>query len=157
MSMRVSMGKPHNCVRCYDFPNSLLKHFSYIMILPFHSLSRHNDGQERNVSDITKAPISEEFQVNEKVFAWNRGALYEARVLRRKEEDDELGYYVHCAGYKKSHNRWLTSNEMMKTTPSNRQFYCESRGMQTEDEDEPPKDQHCDIDLLTVSSSHGNE
>ena len=40
----------------------------------------------------------EEYHVQEKVYAWDRGALYEAKVLKCKEADDDndgLQYFIH--------------------------------------------------------------
>lgn len=74
---------------------------------------------------------SEKFHINEKIFAWDRGVLYEAKV--RKCKDDQGGifrYYVHYQGYKKGHDRWLFAHDMIKDTPSSRKYYCESRGLE---------------------------
>ena len=38
---------------------------------------------------------AEEYHVQEKVYAWDRGALYEAKVLKCKETDDGLQYFIH--------------------------------------------------------------
>lgn len=35
-------------------------------------------------------------------------------------------------GYKHSHNKWLNSGHMLKLTPTNRKFYCDSRGLDFE-------------------------
>jgi len=37
----------------------------------------------------------EEYHIQEKVYAWDRGALYEAKVLKCKETDDGLQYFIH--------------------------------------------------------------
>ena len=40
----------------------------------------------------------EEYHIQEKVYAWDRGALYEAKVLKCKEADDGmpgLQYFIH--------------------------------------------------------------
>jgi len=39
---------------------------------------------------------AEEYHVQEKVYAWDRGALYEAKVLKCKDDDDEgRQYFIH--------------------------------------------------------------
>jgi len=40
----------------------------------------------------------DEYHVQEKVYAWDRGVLYEAKVLKCKETDDgmpDLQYFIH--------------------------------------------------------------
>ena len=40
----------------------------------------------------------EEYHVQERVYAWDRGALYEAKVLKCKEADDDnedCQYFIH--------------------------------------------------------------
>jgi hypothetical protein len=64
------------------------------------------------------------FQVNEMIFAWDKGHLYEAKVLRlRDTKDGGMEYFVHYLGYGKTHDRWLATFNMLKCTPSTREFY----------------------------------
>ena len=41
-------------------------------------------------------------------------------------------YHVHYLGFKRSHDRWLSTNNMMKRTPSSRGYYRESRSLSWE-------------------------
>jgi len=102
-----------------------------------HDRNGQKEGQKRNTSGIDKAPKSAKFRVNEKIFAWDGGALYEAKVLKCQEDYQQQHgwkYHVHYLGYKKSHDPWLTSIDMMKTTQLNCEFYCKSRSLTWEDE-----------------------
>ena len=65
----------------------------------------------------------ETYSINEQVFASDKGHLYEATVLRRRDIKDGVEYYMHFIGYKKSHERWLTSRDMIKNTPESRAFF----------------------------------
>ena len=38
-------------------------------------------------------------------------------------------------GYRKSHNKWLTSKDLMKLNPLNKRLYCESRGLPIEEDE----------------------
>lgn len=71
------------------------------------------------------------FELMEKVFAYDKtksGVLYEAQVIKVKEGDDCcLKYFVHYKGYKESHRKWLSAEEMMKMTAANRIQFDKSR------------------------------
>ncbi len=71
-----------------------------------------------------KSPRLSHFQVNEVIFAWDKGHLYEAMVSRwRDAKDGSTEYFVHYLGFGKSHDRWLATKDMMKLTPSTQEFY----------------------------------
>ncbi|KAL3791788.1 hypothetical protein ACHAW5_009421 [Stephanodiscus triporus] len=64
------------------------------------------------------------FRVNEMIFAWDKGHLYEAKVLKwRDAKDGGMEYFVHYLGYGETHDRWLATFNMLKCTPSTREFY----------------------------------
>eukprot|EP00580_Thalassiosira_gravida_P006344 CAMPEP_0201641736 /NCGR_PEP_ID=MMETSP0493-20130528/24790_1 /ASSEMBLY_ACC=CAM_ASM_000838 /TAXON_ID=420259 /ORGANISM="Thalassiosira gravida, Strain GMp14c1" /LENGTH=78 /DNA_ID=CAMNT_0048115725 /DNA_START=91 /DNA_END=327 /DNA_ORIENTATION=- len=67
--------------------------------------------------------------------------IYEAKILRVSNNNDNNDkgrssslspknkqYLVHYSGYKKSHDRWMTSTEMMKVNATSRRYYREIRG-----------------------------
>ncbi|KAL7552079.1 hypothetical protein ACHAWF_015295 [Thalassiosira exigua] len=87
------------------------------------SLSRRAELESRR-----NAATSEKFDVDEKIFAYDREVLYEARIMKCKECPDGVRYHVHYLGYKKCHDKWLSSVDMLKWTPSNLKVYRESRG-----------------------------
>jgi len=47
------------------------------------------------------------------VYCWDRKLLYEARVVRREGNK----YKVHFVGYKKAHDKWYTTDDMMGKDP----------------------------------------
>jgi hypothetical protein len=72
------------------------------------------------------------FEVTERVFAYDKGksgdVLCEAQVLKLKEDSAGcLKYWVQYKGYKKSHNQWLSAEDMMKQTKQNRVRFEKSR------------------------------
>ena len=100
------------------------------------------------LKEVEKAPVQEKkhtpvsspegemptlmFIVNEIVYAYDKGksggVLYEARVIELKEDAAGcLKYLMKYKGYKKSHNRWLSAEEMMKQTKRNHVTYLKSR------------------------------
>jgi len=68
-------------------------------------------------------PPSDKFAIGENVFAWDRGHLYKAKVLKSKDVGGEMKYYIHYSGYKKGHRRWLTLHELIQINPSSQKFY----------------------------------
>ena len=64
------------------------------------------------------------FWVNEVVFAWDKGHLYEATVSTwRDAKDGCVEYYVHYLGFGTRHDKWLATKDIMKCTPATREFY----------------------------------
>jgi len=65
------------------------------------------------------------FNVKEKIYAWDKYHLYEAKVLKVKEDarDGCAKYLVHYKGYSKNHDKWLTSNSMLKNIPAVRKYF----------------------------------
>ncbi|KAL9179309.1 hypothetical protein ACHAXT_008599 [Thalassiosira profunda] len=80
---------------------------------------------------------AEKYDANEEIFAWDRGVLYEAKILRCKEDttgdSGAKKYLVHYLGFKKSHDRWLTAKDLLKKSESNRRLYLESQGLLPEE------------------------
>jgi len=79
-----------------------------------------------------KTPKPVIFTVKEPVYAYDKSksgdVLYEAQVIKMKEDTTGcLKYWVQYKGYKKSHNKWLPSDEIMKQTKLNRAKYLKSR------------------------------
>ena len=79
------------------------------------------------------------YEIDELVFAWDKDVLYEGKVMKWRisegeeggeEEDDEASkeYHVHFLGYKKFHDKWITSNQMLKVDYSSRKYFKEARG-----------------------------
>lgn len=91
-------------------------------------------GKAPQVSSLPKekpiGPVT--FAIKEFVYAYDKrksgGVLYEAQVIKIKTDaSDGLKYWVHYKGYKKSHNNWLPSNEILKRSKLNRVMYLNSR------------------------------
>jgi len=78
---------------------------------------------------------SRTFNVGERVFAYDQGVMYEARVVKTNGPM----YRVHYEGYKKSQDRNLTQDFLLKLTPKNRRRFCTSRGVSFTEEAEEPK------------------
>lgn len=106
--------------------------------------SEDNNMRETAAKEVSKhttnpynssALASDKFDTNEKIFAWDKGHLYEAKVQKCKIVMGEVKYYVHYSGYKKSHDRWLISHEMLKDTPSSRKFY-ENQVLESKESDQ---------------------
>lgn len=66
------------------------------------------------------------YDTEELIFAWDRGVLYEAKVMNFERSSNT--YYLHYLGYKKSHDKWVTAKDMMKVEPSSRRYFKETRG-----------------------------
>jgi len=78
----------------------------------------------------TPRPVT--FAIKEYVYAYDKsksgGVLYEAQVINMKTDATGcLKYWIHYKGYKKSHNKWLPSNEILKQNKLNRDMYRKSR------------------------------
>jgi len=84
---------------------------------------------------------SEKFHADETIFARDRGVLYEAKVLKCQYDGRQHGwkYHVHYLGFKKSHDKWLSTNDMMKITRSSSEYYRESRCQPREEEGDGEK------------------
>jgi len=78
-------------------------------------------------------PPSDKFAVGENIFAWDRGHLYKAKVLKSKDVGGVMKYYIHYSGYKKCHRRWLTLHELIQINPSSQKFYDNQMTLPTED------------------------
>jgi len=92
--------------------------------------------QEKQCTPVSSSPEVETptpimFTVKETVYAYDKGksgdVLYEAQVIKFKEDAGSLKYFVQYKGYKKSHNKWLSTNEIMKQTKQNHAKYLKSR------------------------------
>jgi len=85
------------------------------------------------------------YKINELIFAWDRNALYESKVVKTKLDDENKSkdnsddkdngnsnndkkYLVHYVGYKKSHDKWLSEYEMMKHDSNGRAYFKDERG-----------------------------
>eukprot|EP00581_Thalassiosira_minuscula_P017614 CAMPEP_0183716170 /NCGR_PEP_ID=MMETSP0737-20130205/10167_1 /TAXON_ID=385413 /ORGANISM="Thalassiosira miniscula, Strain CCMP1093" /LENGTH=369 /DNA_ID=CAMNT_0025945393 /DNA_START=135 /DNA_END=1244 /DNA_ORIENTATION=+ len=96
---------------------------------------KKKDGKNNSAQSATKTkrgrPKVEEYHESEKIYAWDRGVLYEAIVMSCQQHGQKRGwtYHVHYFGYSKSHDRWLSPKDMMKTNASNRKVYCQLRGL----------------------------
>lgn len=80
----------------------------------------------------TPKPRPVTFAIKELVYAYDKrksgGVLYEAQVIKiRTDALDDLEYWVHYKGYKKSHSKWLPSKEILKQNKLNRVMYLKSR------------------------------
>ncbi|KAL7550496.1 hypothetical protein ACHAWF_017577 [Thalassiosira exigua] len=94
-------------------------------------LDLDDDGVDPDdLPDPWRCPACRRYAAGEGIFAFDRGVLYEARVTHSKPDPRTAGgvrYRVHYLGYRKSHDRWLSSNEMRKDTPANRRAYRKIR------------------------------
>ena len=79
---------------------------------------------------------SRTFDVGERVFAYDQGVLYEARVIRKTNGSM---YRVHYLGYKKSQDRYLMQDMLLKANRQNRRKFCASRGISFTEEVEEPE------------------
>jgi hypothetical protein len=72
-----------------------------------------------------KSPrLRHEYTVNEKIFAWDKGHLYEATISRwREKKYGRIEYLVHYFGFGHANDRWLPTKDMMKCNPKNRDYY----------------------------------
>lgn len=94
-----------------------------------------SDGAVRELEKFSlvtvKTMLKHIFTLKETVYAYDKGksgdTLYEAHVIKLKEDASGLKYFVKYRGYKKSHNKWLSSNEMMKQTVRNKFKFLKSR------------------------------
>jgi len=69
------------------------------------------------------------YSINELIFAWDRGVLYESKVLKSDSTDVENPqYYVHYVGYSKNQNRWLTRVDMIKRDGKSCKYFEKLRG-----------------------------
>lgn len=79
-------------------------------------------------NDASCSHPSTTFNVKEKIFAWDRNRLYEAKVVKMKE--DPIGctkYLVHFVGYSKNHDKWLLSSDMHRDIPAVRKHFDEQK------------------------------
>lgn len=75
------------------------------------------------------------YEVDEPIFCWDKGHLYEAKVIEANNTDSSQ-YHVHFLGYKKTQDKWLTMTKMMKVEPSTRKLFRELRNELPEKVDE---------------------
>ena len=91
--------------------------------LPVEVLS---EATNSDASTRRKSTRLSHFRVNEVIFAWDKGHLYEAKVSTwRDAKDGGMEYYVHYLGFGTRHDRWLATKDIMKCTPATREFYNE--------------------------------
>ncbi|TVU50993.1 hypothetical protein EJB05_02394 [Eragrostis curvula] len=80
------------------------------------SSSNTSDGDK----DKGKAKDSEpSFKEGDKVLAYHGPLLYEAKVQRIENLDDEWRYFVHYLGWNKNWDEWVPSNRLLKITEEN--------------------------------------
>eukprot|EP00585_Thalassiosira_rotula_P023169 CAMPEP_0196224734 /NCGR_PEP_ID=MMETSP0912-20130531/49366_1 /TAXON_ID=49265 /ORGANISM="Thalassiosira rotula, Strain GSO102" /LENGTH=311 /DNA_ID=CAMNT_0041504145 /DNA_START=180 /DNA_END=1115 /DNA_ORIENTATION=+ len=78
--------------------------------------------------------IDETFNVHQKIFAWDKGRLYIAKVLKcRKWKNGNVKCFVHFLGY--TNKKWLAMHDIIKYTPKSRKFYEEFSKWAQEDEE----------------------
>jgi hypothetical protein len=59
--------------------------------------------------DAPKYSAKLSYEVDEMVYIWDKKLLYEAKVEKREGNK----YKVHFVGYKKAHDKWYTTDDMM--------------------------------------------
>ena len=100
-----------------------------------------------SVTPIRQSTRSRTFTSNERVYAYDQGMLYEARIVKMTGSGT---YHVHYLGYKKSQDRLLTQDFLLKMTRQNIRRFCLGRGVSFTEEVEQPKAEMgqapCDIE-----------
>ena len=79
------------------------------------------------------------YELDEPVFAWDRGVIYEAKVIEvgsSSNGSNNSQYHVHFLGYKKTQDKWMSMTKMMKVEPSTRKLFRELRNELPEKVDE---------------------
>jgi hypothetical protein len=93
-----------------------------------------SDEMTTDASRRRKSPrLRHEYTIDEMIFAWDKGHLYEARVSSLREKKSGcIEYFVHYLGFSHDNDRWLPTKDMMKCNPKNRDYYndCTSWAIQ---------------------------
>ncbi|XP_054799398.1 protein MRG1-like isoform X2 [Prosopis cineraria] len=72
-------------------------------------------------NDVAHHSDSPPFAEREKVLAYHKGRIYEAKVLRIEYRQNAWSFYVHYPGWKKSWDEWVGLDRLMKYTEENLQ------------------------------------
>nr|5IN1_A Chain A, MRG701 [Oryza sativa]5IN1_B Chain B, MRG701 [Oryza sativa] len=59
------------------------------------------------------------FKEGERVLAYHGPLLYEAKVQKSENKEDEWRYHVHYLGWSKSWDEWVTNDRLLKLTDEN--------------------------------------
>ncbi|KAF2932469.1 hypothetical protein DAI22_04g000200 [Oryza sativa Japonica Group] len=62
---------------------------------------------------------SPSFKEGERVLAYHGPLLYEAKVQKSENKEDEWRYHVHYLGWSKSWDEWVTNDRLLKLTDEN--------------------------------------
>ncbi|KAG8064241.1 hypothetical protein GUJ93_ZPchr0004g40411 [Zizania palustris] len=75
-----------------------------------------NDKDDERGSPSAEKPS---FKEGEKVLAYHGPLLYEAKVQKTENKEDEWRYYVHYLGWNKSWDEWVINERLLKLTEEN--------------------------------------
>mmetsp|Transcript_26224 Transcript_26224/g.37436 ORF Transcript_26224/g.37436 Transcript_26224/m.37436 type:complete len:199 (+) Transcript_26224:94-690(+) len=90
-------------------------------LTPARKSSRFTKFKLPKVQGAPKYSAKLSYEVDELVYCWDRKLLYEARVVRREGNK----YKVHFVGYKKAHDKWYTTDDMMGKDPKSNRYFRE--------------------------------
>lgn len=101
-------------------PNARAVHISDKMT-PARKSSRFTKFKMPKVRGAPKYSAKLSYEVDELVYCWDKKLLYEARVEKREGGK----YKVHFVGYKKAHDKWYTTDDMMGKDPKSNRYFRE--------------------------------
>ncbi|OQU84822.1 hypothetical protein SORBI_3004G129300 [Sorghum bicolor] len=80
-----------------------------------------SDKEEKKKEDKVKGKDSSEpsFKENERVLAYHGPLLYEAKVQRIENHEDEWRYFVHYLGWNKNWDEWVANDRLLALTEEN--------------------------------------
>ncbi|XP_006652068.1 protein MRG1-like isoform X2 [Oryza brachyantha] len=78
-------------------------------------------GGGKDKDDERGSPSTKEasFKEGERVLAYHGPLLYEAKVQKSENKEDEWRYHVHYLGWSKSWDEWVTNDRLLKLTEEN--------------------------------------
>ncbi|KAL7491094.1 hypothetical protein ACHAWT_000547 [Skeletonema menzelii] len=90
-------------------------------LTPSRKSSRFTKFKRPKVTGAPKYSAKLSYEVDELVYCWDKNLLYEARVEKREGNK----YRVHFVGYKKVHDKWYTTEDMMGKDPKSNRYFRE--------------------------------
>mmetsp|Transcript_28505 Transcript_28505/g.48514 ORF Transcript_28505/g.48514 Transcript_28505/m.48514 type:complete len:197 (-) Transcript_28505:321-911(-) len=90
-------------------------------LTPARKSSRFTKFKLPKVQGAPKYSAKLSYEVDEMVYCWDKKLLYEARVEKREGNK----YRVHFVGYKKAHDKWYTTDDMMGKDPKSNRYFRE--------------------------------
>lgn len=59
------------------------------------------------------------YKIEEKVLCYHGPLIYEAKCLKRRNENNFVQYYVHYNGWNKNWDEWVMESRILKINPQN--------------------------------------